>query len=492
MAFKTTCGDLALLEQVGEALGLLDRDRADQDRLPLLAQLHDLIGERVVLLALGAVDHVLVILPDHRHVGRDDHDFELVDLVELRRLGVRGAGHARELLVEPEVVLERDGRERLVLALDLDVLLGFDGLVEPVGPPAAGEDAARELVDDQDLAVADHVVDVPLVERVRAQGLLDAVEQVDVLQFVHVLDAEKLLGLGDAFLRQDGRARLLVDQVVAGGRLVAVLVLLLGALGQVRDHAVARVVDLGVLFGGPRDDERGARLVDQDRVDLVDDREDVAALHHVLELELHVVAEVVEAELVVGAVGHVARVRGLALVVEQVVLDAAHRQPQEPVDLAHPVRVAPGEVVVHGDDVHAPAGQGVQVHGHGRDEGLALAGLHLGDLSRVQDHPADQLHVEGAKAQGAHGGFASDRERLLEQLVQDGRAGLLEVVLVDLFERLGDPLPELDGLRPQRLVGQRLHRRLERVDPLDARRELLQVALVLRAENSGEEAIDHD
>ena len=97
--------------------------------------------------------------------------------MELGGLGVGGAGHAGELLVEPEVVLEGDRREGLVLALDLDVLLGLDRLVEPVGPAAARQDAAGELVDDQDLAVLDHVVDVALVERVRAQRLLDAVEQ---------------------------------------------------------------------------------------------------------------------------------------------------------------------------------------------------------------------------------------------------------------------------------------------------------------------------
>ena len=48
-------------------------------------------------------------------------------------------------------------------------------------------------------------------------------------------------------------------------------------------------------------------------VDLVDDGEDMAALHHVLEPVLHVVAQIVEAELVVGAVGDVAGVGCLAL-----------------------------------------------------------------------------------------------------------------------------------------------------------------------------------
>ena len=55
-------------------------------------------------------------------------------------------------------------------------------------------------------------------------------------------------------------------------------------------------------LGRAADDERRARLVDQDRVDLVDDRVVQRALRVLERAELHVVAQVVEAELVVLAV----------------------------------------------------------------------------------------------------------------------------------------------------------------------------------------------
>jgi len=61
-------------------------------------------------------------------------------------------------VVEPEVVLQGDGGQRLVLGLDLHVLLGLDGLMHAfvVAPP--DQHAAGELVDDDHLAVADDVV----------------------------------------------------------------------------------------------------------------------------------------------------------------------------------------------------------------------------------------------------------------------------------------------------------------------------------------------
>ena len=100
--------DPSTLEHRGEDLGLLDAHRADQDRPPDLLHLDDLIDERIELGLLVAEDEVRSVLADHLLVGRDRHDLEVVDLVELFGLGHRGAGHARELVVEPEVVLEGD------------------------------------------------------------------------------------------------------------------------------------------------------------------------------------------------------------------------------------------------------------------------------------------------------------------------------------------------------------------------------------------------
>ena len=134
-------------------------------------------------------------------------------------------------------------------------------------------------------------------------------------------------------------------------------------------------------------------------VDLVDDRVVVAALHHRLAVVFHVVAQIVEAELVVGGVGDVGGVGGAALVVGQAVDDDADGQAEELVDAAHPFRVAPGEIVVDGDDMDALAGERVEIDGQRRHQRLALAGAHLGDAAIVKDHAADELDVEGPHAE---------------------------------------------------------------------------------------------
>ena len=192
---------------------------------------------------------------------------------------------------------------------------------------------------------------------------------------------------------------------------------------EAADERVDLGVELGRLVGRAGDDERRPGLVDEDAVDLVDDGVIELALDQVGQAELHVVAEVVEAELVVRAVGDVGAVGRVALGVAQVVLDRPDGQAEEAVDGAHPLGVALGQVVVDRDDVDALAGQGVEVGGQGGDERFSLARLHLGDLALVEDDAADELDVEVAHPRRPPGGLADDGEGLGQDVVEARRPG---------------------------------------------------------------------
>ena len=86
----------------------------------------------------------------------------------------------------------------------------------------------------------------------------------------------------------------------------------------------------------------------------------------------------------------------------------------------------------------------VREHRQGRGQGLALAGAHLGDRPRVEDHAADQLDVVVALAEGALARLATERERFGQQVVRrlavirapaqlvGARAGLAVIEQLDL------------------------------------------------------------
>ena len=152
-------------------------------------------------------------------------------------------------------------------------------------------------------------------------------------------------------------------------------------------------------------------------------------------------------------------------------------RPRKVIDLAHPFAVALGEVVVHGDDVHALAGERVEIDRQGRDQRLAFAGLHLGDHAAMQDDAAHQLHVEMALAEGALGRLAHGGEGLDQDVVE--------------LLALGQPVLELLGAGAQLVIDQRRQLRLERVDVVDQRTQTFDVAIVCGTKQSPGEGANH-
>ena len=432
-----------LLQGLGEHLRLLDRHRAHQHRLAALVAVLDLGDDRRLFFGSGAVDLVVLVQADHRHVGGDLGHVHLVDVEEFLGFGGRRAGHSRELLVEAEVVLDGHRGQGLVLGLDIDPFLGLDGLVQAFRQAPAVHHAAGELVDQHHLAVAHDVVTVAQVHDVGPEGLIDVVDHRDVGRVVEA---------GGAVLQMSGGLQDLLDLLRAffGQQHLALLLVVLEGLRilhQLPDQGVDGPVEVRAVLGRAADDQRCPRLIDQDRVHLVDDGEVVAALDHLADVVGEVVSQVVEAELVVGAIGDVAAVGALALALRQAVDDHPHRHAEEAVDPAHPFGVQGRQIVVDRDQVRAIAGEPVQIQRQGGDQGFALAGLHFGDAAFVQDDAADHLDVEMALADGPLGRLADHREGLVHQIIE-ALAG-------------GEPGLEFVGLGTQRLVRKRRHRRLQ-------------------------------
>ena len=175
----------------------------------------DRLDDRVILFLLGLEDRVVIVDALHRNVGRNRDDVHAVDIAELLLLGEGGTGHAGLLVKFIEEVLERDGCQRSGLLLDFHVLLSLDCLVKTVGIAAARHNAAREVVDDQDLVILDDVILVSVHEVVGAKGQIHGVLDLQVLRVGQVLDVEELLDLMHARLGQRDDLILFVDDEIA-------------------------------------------------------------------------------------------------------------------------------------------------------------------------------------------------------------------------------------------------------------------------------------
>ena len=349
--------------------------------------------------------------------------------------------------------------------------------MQTLGPAPPGHEAAGEFVHDDDLAVLHDILLVAQKQVVRAQGGVQVVHQDDVVRGVQALAfgqqpaaREDLLDLFVAEFRHMDLVLFLVDPEIPGA------FFLLLRREQRRDFVDA-LIHLRVVFCRAGDDERRARLVDEDGVHFVDDGVVETALAAILHPVFHVVAQVVKAEFVIGAVRDVGGIGGELVGRRLLRQDHAHAHAHEAVEASHPLRVAAGQVVIHRDEVHAFAGQGVEVDRQGGGEGLALARAHFGDLAAMEHHAAHELHVEVAHAEHALGGFA-DRGKSFRQELIDRFAG-------------GKPGAEGGSQAGQLFVGQRRHGGFQGVDARDGLLVGLEQALVAASKYSGKQSRKH-
>ena len=159
---------------------------------------------------------------------------------------------------------------------------------------------------------------------------------------------------------------------------------------------------------------------------------------------------------------------------------------QDLVDRAHLLGVAADQVVVDRDHVDRPPAPGPHAGGHGRSQGLALAGRHFRDVPVDHGQGAHDLDGEGPQPDRAPRPFAGDGHRLVldrtGQAVDPGEVaglgdGFLELgraegvdVLFEYFDALGLGPVSLEGGRvvlepPGDAVGRRVQpAQLRRLD----------------------------
>ncbi len=300
--------------------------------------------------------------------------------------------------------------------------------MQTVAETAARHGPAGELIDDHHLAVAHQIIHVPLKNHMRLEGLVEMMQLLDAGGIVEIFHPQQFLSLSHPLLGKGQAAGLFIDRVM-------------DVAGEFGDQAVDPDVELGGHVGRAGDDQRGAGLVDQDRVHLIDNGVVEFALAEIVEAEFHVVAQIIEAEFVVGAVGDVGPVGRLAGLIIEAVDDHSHREAEEGVEPAHPFGVATGQIVVDRDHMHPPAGKGVEIDRQGGDQGLSLAGSHFRDFTLMENHAAEELDIEMAHPQHPAGGLPHHRKGLGQQIVEGGAAGqpLLEL------SRLGDQGCVIEG-----------------------------------------------
>ena len=271
------------------------------------------------------------------------------------------------------------------------------------GPAPILRDAAFEFVHRFDGPVLYQIIDIPAQQRVGVQRILHRGQQVEVLFGVEIAAGEGVLhGLNAGVGERDIPPVLIHREMEVAPK--------------VARHAVHAMSQRFFIRFAARDHQGDARLVDEDRIGFIDYSGREWPMHLVLGEKSKLIAKIIEANLIRRGVGDVAGIGALAILHAHALLDATHGESHEFVDPAHPLGVAPGQIIVHGH--HVDAWSVLRVPHDGGDSGqrFSFAGLHLGNSAIGQRQRPLQLHVKHLQAQHSGGSYGCDGDEFPQLL----------------------------------------------------------------------------
>ena len=103
--------DAVAFQQRAQIFAALHRDGAHQYRLARGVHLRNLLHHAPKLGGLGGVDGVVRVIADHRLIGRNLHNVQIVDVHKLGFFRLCRTCHSRQLLIHPEIILQRYSRQ---------------------------------------------------------------------------------------------------------------------------------------------------------------------------------------------------------------------------------------------------------------------------------------------------------------------------------------------------------------------------------------------
>lgn len=166
----------AFFKEFGQLFRLLDARRSYKDRTALLVKFLNSICHGAVLSTARFIDDIWIVDTDIGFICRHNHNIKAVDLLEFLLFGLGRTGHARELIIHTEVVLESDGGKCLAFPFDLDMFLCLNGLMQPFAVPAAKHEATRKFIDNDDFPILYDIIAVTVHEGLGLQGCHELME----------------------------------------------------------------------------------------------------------------------------------------------------------------------------------------------------------------------------------------------------------------------------------------------------------------------------
>ena len=145
---------------------------------------------------------------------------------------------------------------------------------------------------------------------------------------------------------------------------------------------------------GTTNNKRCTGIVNQHRVNLVDDGVVMGTLHEIGRRCGHIVTQVVETKLVVSTEGDVSLIGATtSFGVWLMLIDTVDTQTVELIERSHPFRVTLRQVIIDRHHVYTITGKSVQEHRQRSHQRFTLTRCHLGNLTLMKNGTTKELNV---------------------------------------------------------------------------------------------------
>src|SRR3989338_11133352 len=123
-------------------------DCTDQNRLTFPIQLTNLFGYCLHFARLGLKNQITKVLTSYRHVGWNSKSFQTINLIKFFFRSESSTSHARKLLRQTKIILERNRGKGAAFFLNAHPFFGLYRLMQTFRPAPAGLKASGKSVHD--------------------------------------------------------------------------------------------------------------------------------------------------------------------------------------------------------------------------------------------------------------------------------------------------------------------------------------------------------
>ena len=417
--------DTFTAKHLAEEFRCLDGNGTNQNRLLFCMGFFNCLNNCVEFFFLCHVYGIFEVFTLYRSVSRDLYNVHSVDITELFFLGKSCTGHTALLIIFIKEVLECNSSKSLTLSLNLNMLFCFDCLMKSVRITTSRHDTSGKFINDKNLIIFYYVILVFMHQVMCTECKDDIVLDLQVFRICQVLDIEEFLNLLHTLLGKVYNLIFFIYYEVTGldnffahdGSHLCHLMAGFTTF-QLLCKDITHFIELRGLTALSGNDQRCTCLIDQDRVDLIDDTVVQISLYQLFFIDDHVITKVIKSQFVISYISNIASVCCTALFRFHVVQYNTNSQSKELMNFTHPLSISFCQIVIDCYDVNAFTFQCIQICRKCRNKGLTFTGLHLCDTALMKDDTTDDLYTVMFHTENSFCTFTYDCESLRKKIIQ--------------------------------------------------------------------------